>query len=50
MDLPHTRFSRAVDRFIERLGDFISWIWLLLLGIIVANVVYAVPDEFGFAI
>jgi TRAP-type mannitol/chloroaromatic compound transport system permease small subunit len=39
MDLPHTRFSRAVDRFIERLGDFISWIWLLLLGIIVANVV-----------
>ncbi len=36
--LPHTRFSRAVDGFLERLGQAVSWIWLALLVAIVANV------------
>lgn len=36
--LPHTRFSRRVDPLIRRIGHCISWLWLALLVIIVANV------------
>ena len=38
LELPHTRFSRAVDGLLERVGDAASWIWLALLVVIVANV------------
>ncbi len=38
-ELPHTRFSRSVDRFLARIGRTLSWIWLALLGVIVVNVV-----------
>jgi len=38
MQLPQTRFSRAVDGAIRRIGDAIAWIWLLLLSVIVCNV------------
>lgn len=37
--LPHTRFSRAMDRFQLAVGSALSWIWLLLLFVIVLNVV-----------
>lgn len=37
--LPRTRYSAAVDGFVTRLGNAISWIWPLLLGVIVLNVV-----------
>lgn len=37
--LPHTHYSWSIDRSITRLGEWISWIWLLLLVIIVLNVV-----------
>lgn len=37
-ELPHTAFSTAVDRIVRRIGSWISWAWLLLLGIIVLNV------------
>lgn len=39
LQLPHTRYSSAIDGLIVRLGDFASWIWLLLLLVIVLNVV-----------
>jgi len=37
--LPETRASRAIDRFLRRLGDAASWVWALLLAVIVTNVV-----------
>jgi TRAP-type mannitol/chloroaromatic compound transport system permease small subunit len=37
--LPETRASRAIDRLLRRLGDAVSWVWALLLGVIVVNVV-----------
>jgi TRAP-type mannitol/chloroaromatic compound transport system permease small subunit len=39
LHLPHTRYSYAIERVIVALGDFVSWIWLLLLAVIVLNVV-----------
>lgn len=39
MELPSTGFSRALDPWLERLGRCASWLWLLLLIVIVANVV-----------
>jgi TRAP-type mannitol/chloroaromatic compound transport system permease small subunit len=38
LELPHTRFTRAVDGALDRVGRAVSWIWLLLLVVIVANV------------
>lgn len=37
-ELPHTAFSQGLDRFIRRLGSWISWAWLVLVGVIVTNV------------
>ncbi|MDA1077237.1 MAG: TRAP transporter small permease subunit [Proteobacteria bacterium] len=37
-NLPQTAFSRVVDPWLTRLGQAVSWIWLLLLVMIVANV------------
>lgn len=37
--LPHTNYSWPIDNFITRLGEWVSWIWLLLLSVIVLNVV-----------
>jgi len=39
LQLPDTAYSSFVDRFIIRLGNTVSWIWLLLLAVIVLNVV-----------
>lgn len=36
--LPHTRLSAGVDRFVARSGEILSWIWLVLLAVIVINV------------
>ncbi len=36
--LPETRFSRAVDRSLGAIGRAASWIWLVLLVVIVLNV------------
>ncbi len=36
--LPHTAFSRRVDPLLAGIGRCASWIWLVLLGIIVLNV------------
>lgn len=38
MDLPHTPFSRAIDAFVRRIGEWLSWIWVVLLLVIVSNV------------
>ena len=37
--LPETSFSKPVDRALTHIGHAISWIWLLLLAVIVMNVV-----------
>ncbi|MBD3648338.1 MAG: TRAP transporter small permease subunit [Pseudomonadales bacterium] len=39
LDLPETAFSYHVDRLIRIVGDAVSWIWVLLLAIIVINVI-----------
>ncbi|NKC01737.1 MAG: TRAP transporter small permease subunit [Pseudomonadales bacterium] len=36
--LPETRLTRAIDRFLERVGVTLSYIWMVLLVIIVVNV------------
>jgi len=43
--LPTTRFSRWADALLARIGELASWIWLLLLGVIVLNVVL----RYGFS-
>ncbi len=35
---PTTRFSRAVDAQLAKIGRAASWLWLVLLGVIVLNV------------
>ncbi len=37
--LPHSAFSRRVEPWLIRIGQWISWIWLILMAIIVLNVV-----------
>ncbi len=39
MELPETALSRRIDPLIARIGRWTSWLWLILLGIIVFNVV-----------
>jgi TRAP-type mannitol/chloroaromatic compound transport system permease small subunit len=36
--LPRTRLSDAIDRFIRRIGETASWLWLVLMLVIVVNV------------
>ncbi|MGI9325178.1 MAG: TRAP transporter small permease subunit [Pseudomonadales bacterium] len=36
--LPDTALSRRIDPFIAACGRAVSWIWLVLLGVIVVNV------------
>ncbi len=36
--LPQTSLSLGIDGFIRRLGSWISWIWMLLVAVIVLNV------------
>lgn len=37
--LPTTRFSARVDGLILRLGRWCAWLWLLLVGVILCNVI-----------
>lgn len=37
--LPETHLSRALDHFILRVGRIASWLWLLLMAVILLNVV-----------
>ena len=39
MEWPHNRFSIWVDRQLNWIGESVSWLWLMLLGVIVLNVV-----------
>ena len=38
MELPQTRLSNAIDSALRRIGDLLSWVWLVLLAIIALNV------------
>ncbi len=37
-ELPETALSRRIDAALRAIGDAVSWIWLVLLGVIVTNV------------
>lgn len=37
-ELPQSGFSRALDGFVKGVGDLVSWLWVLLVGVIVVNV------------
>ena len=39
MELPQTRLSRVIDPALLRIGQWTSWLWLLLMAIIVGNVI-----------
>ncbi len=39
MDLPDTQLSRVIDPILSKIGQWTSWLWLALMGIIVFNVV-----------
>lgn len=36
--LPHTAFSRVVDPIIARVGESASWLWLVLVAVIIVQV------------
>jgi TRAP-type mannitol/chloroaromatic compound transport system permease small subunit len=38
LSLPHTRLSRRIDALVRGAGEWVSWVWLLLLAVVVANV------------
>ncbi len=37
--LHENSFTKGVDRLVQRIGDGFSWLWLVLLAVIIANVV-----------
>ena len=37
-ELPHTPLSRRIDRLVEISGETLSWVWLVLLAVVVVNV------------
>ena len=39
IDLPETPFSRVVDPILIAIGNAVSWLWVVLLAVIVVNVV-----------
>ena len=38
-ELPTTRFSRALDAFLRRVGEAASWLWLAVVGVILVSVI-----------
>jgi len=46
--LPETPWSRRIDGWVRRIGDAVSWIWGLLLLVIVSNVVLRYVFGRGF--
>ncbi|MBM4206316.1 MAG: C4-dicarboxylate ABC transporter permease, partial [Gammaproteobacteria bacterium] len=36
---PETALSRVIDGFLIHVGQVLSWIWLLLLAVIMVNVI-----------
>jgi|APTNR8051073442_1049403.scaffolds.fasta_scaffold06624_3 TRAP-type mannitol/chloroaromatic compound transport system permease small subunit len=37
--LPETRLSLILDGIVRRIGDIVSWVWVVLVGVIVFNVI-----------
>lgn len=37
--LPHTKMSHAIDAFLRKVGELSSWLWVVLIAIIVINVI-----------
>lgn len=37
-ELPSTRISRVLDGFVRGIGNIVSWVWVLLVAVIVLNV------------
>jgi len=47
LTLPETGFSRAIDPWLVKVGQWSSWLWLALVAIIVVNVVLRYAFERG---
>ncbi|HCD28494.1 MAG TPA: C4-dicarboxylate ABC transporter permease [Gammaproteobacteria bacterium] len=47
-ELPDTPFSRRIDHLVGVIGTGLSYIWLLLLGVIVVNVMLRYAFDRGF--
>jgi TRAP-type mannitol/chloroaromatic compound transport system permease small subunit len=37
-ELPHTRLSSVIDAIIRGIGNAVSWIWVVLIAVIIVNV------------
>ncbi len=37
-ELPQTRFSAALDRVLNTIGEWVAWVWVVLMLVIVLNV------------
>ncbi len=37
--LPHTRLTLFISRILQQIGNAVSWVWLVLLAVIVINVI-----------
>lgn len=48
--LPQTRWSAAIEGGIQRLGEWTSWLWAVLLVIIIVNVALRYIAGFGFIV
>jgi TRAP-type mannitol/chloroaromatic compound transport system permease small subunit len=38
VELPHTRLSSVLDAFVRGIGNAVSWVWVVLVAVIVTNV------------
>ena len=38
-DLPHTKISARLDKFVTKVGEYSSWLWIITIGFILYSVV-----------
>jgi TRAP-type mannitol/chloroaromatic compound transport system permease small subunit len=50
LKLPETRLSRAIDPLIEAIGRGVSWLWVVLIGVIMVNVVMRYVFNLGLIV
>jgi len=48
--LPHTPVTRALDAFVKGVGDVVSWLWVVLVLVIVVNVTSRYAFSQGFIV
>ena len=48
--LPQTRISMAIDRIINAIGEIVSWVWVILMLVIVLNVTLRYAFNLGLIV